>query len=48
MNRKERQDKILCWTVEMFGSYKALSMPIRGNRLLEEALEVAQAARGKR
>lgn len=44
MKRKKRQERILRWAASVFGTQKALSMPIRGNRLLEEALEVAQAA----
>lgn len=44
MTRIERQQRILAWAIDVFGHHKACTMAIRGNRFLEEAIEVAQAA----
>jgi len=44
--RDERQARVVSWTREAFGAEQATSLPQRGVRLLEEALEAYQAAGG--
>lgn len=44
--RQERQDKIFTWARAAFGEAQATSIPQRGLRLLEEALELFQACVG--
>ena len=44
MSRGARQHAIADWTRACFGDAEALSVPQRGIRLLEEAIEAAQAA----
>src|SRR5262245_26906077 len=42
--RFERQRRIFAWAKAAFGNDQATSLPQRGLRLLEEAVEAAQAA----
>jgi transcriptional regulator with XRE-family HTH domain/NTP pyrophosphatase (non-canonical NTP hydrolase) len=44
MSRDDRQARVTKWCAEAFGADHASSIPQRGLRLLEEALEAAQAA----
>lgn len=44
LTRNERQLTIGQWCISAFGEKQATSLPQRGLRLLEEALETAQAA----
>jgi len=44
MRRDTRQHTIARWCAEAFGQEHASSLPQRGIRLLEEAIEAAQAA----
>ncbi len=43
MTRKERQEAVSRWCIECFGIDHATSLPQRGLRFLEEAIETAQA-----
>jgi NTP pyrophosphatase (non-canonical NTP hydrolase) len=43
-NRDRRQAEVARWAAECFGREQATSLPQRGIRLLEEAVELAQAA----
>lgn len=43
-NRDELQKKMLAWSIECFGKEEATSIAQRALRLLEEAIELAQAA----
>lgn len=42
--REDRQDIVAAWCAAAFGKEQATSLPQRGLRLLEEAVEAAQAA----
>lgn len=44
--RDERQKEIGAWAIRCFGAEEALSLPQRGLRLLEEAIECFQACGG--
>lgn len=43
-SRKERQARIALWVRAAFGEEQAASLPHRGIRMMEEAIELAQAA----
>jgi hypothetical protein len=44
MNRDARQRLVRVWAIAAFGKDEATSVPQRGVRMLEEAIEAAQAA----
>lgn len=46
MTREERQAQIFAWAKEAFSEAEATSLPQRGLRLLEEAIEAFQACGG--
>lgn len=47
-DRERRQHQVHLWCKQAFGRDHALSLPQRGIRLLEEAIEACQAAGGER
>lgn len=44
VTRKNRQQTVGQWCTDAFGAGQAASLPLRGLRLVEEAVEAAQAA----